>query len=214
MPTQLSNLGVVDCIIEPRYDTNVILAAGALSLSYFTVPVGQGLSAFAGAGVAKSYSDTNMDLAGQLPAGYNFDILGFRVMPAFIVGAAVAAAQVTGKIQDSNTWSWGGLFTFTIGSKPFLRCPIDTIPAGMGPFGYGGSFTGEFTGGASHGWPALDNAFKIGREPLTLFSTQNFNVVLSWPLVVANTTAFANHQPAAGLPVRVFMDGKLKRAVQ
>ena len=28
MATPLSNSGVVDCIVEPRYDTNVILAAG------------------------------------------------------------------------------------------------------------------------------------------------------------------------------------------
>ncbi|HLB37475.1 MAG TPA: hypothetical protein VJL31_12965 [Gemmatimonadales bacterium] len=206
--------GLLDVIVEPRYDTATITAPGTLALSYFTVPVGQGLSAFAGAGVAKSYSDTNMDLAGQLPAGYNFDILGFRVMPCFWIGGSVGAAQVTGKIQDANTWSHGGLFTFTIGSKPFLRVPIDTIPAGMGPAGFGSSFTAEFGGAQSHGVPSLDNSFKIGRQPLTLSQTQNFNVVLSWPLVVANTTQFAAHQPAAGIPVRVFMDGFLKRIVQ
>jgi hypothetical protein len=206
--------GVLDVIVEPRYDTNTILAAGSLALSYFTVPVGQGLSAFAGAGVAKSYSDTNMELAGQLPAGYNFVVLGFRAMPAFVVGNMVAAASVVGQIHDANTWSWGGVFNFTIGSKSYCRVPLDTIPAGMGPAGYGSSFTGAFGSAASHGAPLLSNSFSISRQPLELAQTQNFNVVLSWPLVVANTTAFANHQPAAGLPIRVFMDGFLKRIMQ
>jgi hypothetical protein len=211
----LQSMGnIVDVIVEPRYDTNTILAAGALTLSYFTVPVGQGLSAYAGAGVAKSYSDTNMDLAGQLPAGYNFKVLGFRIMPAFWVGSALGAASIIGQLWDSNTWSHGGLCTFTIGSKPFLRVPIDTIPAGMGSAGYGGSFTGQFTGAASHGVPQLSNAFTIGKQPLDLASTQNFNVTLSWPLVTANTSAFSGHQPAAGLPVRVFLDGYLYRLVQ
>lgn len=205
---------ILDVIVEPRYDTNTILAAGALTLTYFTVPVGQGLSNFAGAGVAKSYSDTNMELSGQLPAGYNFVVLGFRVMPAFIVGNALGAAMIAGEITDANTWSWGGVLTFTIGAKPYLRTPLDTIPAGMGPVGYGTSFTGHFGGASSHGVPMLSNSFSIGRKPLTLAQAQNFNVVLSWPLLVPNTTAFAAHQPAAGLPIRVFMDGFLKRIVQ
>lgn len=205
---------LLDVIVEPRYDTNPILAAGALTLSYFTVPVGQGLSCFAGAGVAKSYSDTNMELAGQLPAGYNFEVLGFRVMPAFIVGNALGAAMITGEITDANTWTWGGVFNFTIGSKSYCRVPLDTIPAGMGPVGYGTSFTGHFGGASAHGVPMLSNSFSISRQPLELAQTQNFNVQLTWPLVVANTTAFANHQPAAGLPIRVFMDGFLKRVLQ
>ena len=189
----------LDVIVEPRYDTNTILAAGTLQLSYFSVPFGQGATNFGAATVAKTLADTNMELAGQLPAGYNFVILGFRVQPAFKLTQA-----------DASLFSAGAWFTFTIGSKPYLRVPVDTIPAGMGPAGNAGSAA---TALASHGWPALSNAFTIGRKPLELQQTQNFGVLLNWTTIQPVTTT-VNGQAAAGLPVRVYLDGFLKRIVQ
>jgi hypothetical protein len=194
---------ILDVIIEPRYDTVTILAAGALNLTYFALPIGQGATNFGAATVTKSLADTNMDLAGQLPAGYNFFITGFRVQPAFTMTNI-----------DATTWSAGGVFTFTIGSKPFLRVPIDTIPAGVGPFGTFGTAGLAAAGGmTSHGWPALSNGYVIARKPLELAQTQNFQVVLSW-VTVKPVTSVVVGQAAAGLPVRVYMDGWLKRIVQ
>jgi len=202
----MQSLGnILDVIIEPRYDTNTILAAGTLTLTYFALPIGQGATNFGAAGVTKGLADTNMDLAGQLPAGYNFFITGFRVQPAFGLTAV-----------DAQTWSAGCVFNFTIGSKPFLRVPVDTIPAGMGPAGA----VAVAVGGApleqhafSHGAPLLSNGYVIARKPLELSQTQNFLVVLTWVTVKPVTTTVPG-QPAAGLPVRVFMDGWLKRLVQ
>lgn len=192
---------ILDVIVEPRWDTQTIPAAGSLTLTYFQVPQGQGASNFGAAGVAKQLADTNMDLAGQLPAGYNFDITGFRVQPAFTMTTA-----------DAQKWSVGGTLTFTIGSKPFLRAPLDSVPAGMGPYGsvFGTAATGGIT---AHGWPHLSNAFVIARKPLTLAQTQNFSVVLTW-VALSPVTSTVPTQPAAGLPVRVYMDGCLKRIVQ
>ena len=194
---------VLDVIVEPRYDTATIPAAGSLILTYFTVPIGQGASAFGAAGTAKQLADTNMDLSAQLPAGYNFNILGFRIQPAFTLTAA-----------DARLWSVGGVFTFNIGSKPYLRAPLDTIPAGMGPAGYaGGGDLGLALRGASHGTPTLSNGFSIARKSLELFQTQNFNATLTW-VALSPVTSVVPTQPAAGLPVRVYLDGFLKRYVQ
>jgi len=196
---------ILDVIIEPRYDTATILAAGTLSLTYFAIPIGQGATNFGAATVTKQLADTNMDLAGQLPAGYNFLITGFRVQPAFGLTAV-----------DAQTWSAGGVLAFTIGSKPFLRVPLDTIPAGCGPAGA----VAVAVGGApleqhafSHGAALLSNGYVIARKPLELAQTQNFSVILSWVTVKPVTTTVPG-QAAAGLPVRVYMDGWLKRIVQ
>jgi hypothetical protein len=193
---------LLDVIVEPRYDTQTILAAGALQLTYFQVPLGQGASNFAAATVAKQLSDTNMDLAGQLPAGYNFKLLGFRVQPHFNMTAA-----------DARLWSSGGWFTFTIASKPYLRTPLDTIPAGSGPFGSGGATADATSRMVAHGWPALSNGYTIGKKPLDLSQSQNFSVVLNWT-TLSPVTSTAPGQAAAGLVLRVYLDGYLYRPVQ
>jgi len=198
----MPNLREVDVIVEPRYDTQTILAAGALTLTYFQVPIGQGASNFAAVTVSKGLADTNMDLAGQLPAGYNFKILGFRAQPHFNITAA-----------DARLWSSGGVFIFTIGSKPFLRTPLDTIPAGMGPSGMGGATADATSRMVAHGVPQLSNAFVIGRKPLALMQSQNFSVTLTWP-TLSPVTSTAPGQAAVGLVVRIFLDGYLYRLVQ
>lgn len=196
---------VVDVIVEPLYDTQTILTAGALQLTYFQVPIGQGSSNFAAATVQKQLADTNMDLAGQLPAGYNFDLLGFRAQPSF---------TMTG--TDARNWSAGGAFTFTIASKPYLRVPLDTIPAGMGPAGYAGAFdaaTSASGRGASHGVPHLSNGYTIGKKPLRLSQNQNFSVILTW-VTLQPVTSTVVGQAAGGLPIRIYLDGYRIRPVQ
>lgn len=204
------SLADLDVIVEPRYDTATIPAAGVLQLTFFAVPLNAGQTNFAGAGVAKTLADTNMDLAAQLPAGYNFLITGFRAQPHF---------QLTG--TDARLWSSGAWFTFTIGSKPYLRTPLDTIPAGVGPWGYAGAFdaaTSAAGRGASHGWPSLSNSFGVGRKPFLLEQTANFGVLLNWtvlqPVTTGGGTAVIPTQFVVGLPVRIFMDGILRRRVQ
>ena len=194
---------VVDSVVEPLYDTQTILAAGALALTYFQVPIGQGSSNFAAAATTtKQLADTNMTLAGQLSAGFNFDLLGFRVQPAFTLTPA-----------DARNWSAGGSFTFTIATKPYLRVPLDTIPAGCGPTGYGGATVDALGRAMAHGIPDLRNSYTIGKKPLRLSQSQNFNVVLNW-VALSPVTSIVPVQVAPGLPVRVYMDGFSIRPVQ
>lgn len=193
---------IFDVIVEPRYDTQTIPAAGSLQLNYFAVPVGQGQSNFGAAGVVKQYADTNLDLAAQLPAGFNFSILGFRVQPAYTMTQA-----------DANKWSVGAWFTFTIGQKPFLRTALDTIPAGNGPIGSFATAAAATNASYANGWPALANAFTIARKPLLLPQTANFGATINW-VALSPVTGVVPTQTVAGLPVRVYMDGILTRVTQ
>ena len=206
----MADAQVVDVIVQPLYDTLNIVAAGTLLLNYFATPLGQGQSAFAAAGVAKSISDTNMQLAGQLSAGYNFDLLGFRIQPSFNIGVIAAGALV----NDATTWSFGGVFTFTIASKIYCQVPIDTVPAGMGVTGFATTTTAATGQSAqSHGVPHISNSFTIGKKALRLSQSQTFNATLSWPIVVPNTSVTPT-AAADGIPVRVYLDGNLIRPVQ
>lgn len=194
---------MLDVIVEPRYDTQTIPAAGATLLTYFAVPIGSGATNFGAATIAKNLADTNMDLASQLPAGYNFTLLGFRIMPTF----NVTQADITLAFNAA-------VFTFTIGSKPYLRTPVRTIPAGNGPSGFYTQAAAATAAIVSNGWPMLTNGFSIGRKPLLLQQTQNFQATITWPVAAVAVTTTIAGQGTAGLPVTVFLDGFLKRIVQ
>ena len=192
-----------DVIVEPRYDTVFIPAAGTAGpLSFFTVPRGQGTSVFATAS-SKTNADTNQILASTLPSGYNFVLLGFRLMPSFNM-----------TIADSTLAFNGAVFTFTIGSKDYLTIPARTIPAGGGAVIGGAGVTTV----AAHGFQALSNGFQIARKPLTLPQTVNYSATLTWPggagQAVTTTMAGGTTVGAAGLPITLFMDGFLQRPTQ
>ena len=199
--------GYKDVIVEPRYDTVVYPAAGATLLTFFALPRGQGNTAFqtaGGAAIAKNSADTNMDLAGQLPGGYWFNLQGFRLMPSW---------DITD--QDIKNILNGAVFTFIVASKPFLTVPARTIPQGNGPSGSGASIN-------SNGFPTLANNYSIRFKPLELEPTVNFQVTLTWPCG-QNQPATTNAAPGgvatvgghlAGIPFTVFLDGFLYRPVQ
>lgn len=196
-------VSMMDCIIEPRYDTVLYPAAGSTQLVFFQVPIGQGATSFqttgGGVGIPKNLSDTNMVLSGQLPGGYMFDLLGFRLMPSWDITDA-----------DLHLILNGAVFTFITGSKPFLTVPARTIPQGNGPSGSGASMN-------SNGWPILKNMFGVAKKPFRITQTQNFSVTLAWPsgqLTPATTATPVAGGHLAGLPLTVFLDGYLYRPVQ
>lgn len=192
-----------DVIVEPRFDTVLYPAAGSTLLTFFALPRGQGNTSFQTAGgtaIPKTYADTNMDLAGQLPGGYFFHLLGFRVMPSWHITDG-----------DLKFIFNGCVFQFIIASKPYLTVPLRTIPQGNGPSGSGASLN-------SNGWPVLNNAYKIGLKPLDLEPTMNFQCTLSWPsgqLTPASTTSVGDTHATggglAGVAFTVFLDGFLWR---
>jgi hypothetical protein len=200
---------IIDVIVQPLYDTVGIPLAGTTGpLTFFTVPKGQGTSVFAAAST-KTFADTNLDLAAQLPAGYNFKILGFTMM----LDWAVTSADLTLAFN-------GAVFEFNVGSKNYLRLPARMLPPGNGPTG---TQVGTAAAGsvllASNGWPFIQNIYSIARKPIDIAATQNFNATLTWPGgtgQAVTTTLAAGRTTAgfAGLAVQIYLHGFFYRYMQ
>ena len=191
---------VVAVNVQSLYDTATIPAAGIAQLSFFQTPRGGAGGNFTAAATAKSYGDTNLEVAGMLPTGYNFKILGFRLQPAHTLTQ-----------QDATRWSVGAWFTFWMGSVPQLRMPADSIPAGTGPSGFFTQAVAANASLAAHGWPEIHNGYNIGRKPIDILQGVNFFATIDWPTATA-VTSTVPAQPAAGLPVRCYLDGFYYRA--
>lgn len=200
---------IIDVIVQPLYDTVFIPTAGTTGpLTFFSLPKGQGVSVFATAS-AKTFSDTNLDLAGQLPAGYNFKVLGFSLM----LDWAITVADLTLALN-------GAFFEFNVGSKNYMRIPARLLPPGNGPTG---TQVGTAAAGsallASNGWPFIQNILSIARKPIDLAATQNFSATISWPggagqAVTTSLAAGRTTAGAAGLPLQLYLHGFFYRYMQ
>src|SRR5271167_2885295 len=72
--------GTQDEIYAPLYDSIVYPAAGATQLTFFALPIGQGVTSAPGGAGAKTENDTNLTNAGLLPLGNRFYMTGIEVM--------------------------------------------------------------------------------------------------------------------------------------
>lgn len=212
---QLANYNVNrpgwEAIRQSLYDFTTYAAAGQTQLTFFALPVGQG---------GKTLSDTNMTLAGQLPANQEFLVnsieLYFRTITpapsASTVDAAVAAPALATQVNDSYLVSRTGNLTFTIGSKPYLQeAPLGRFPPKT-DFELDAAVALATTVAAD----SIESRVAIGRwkgrpyilspADLRLISTQNFNVTLNWPEGVQAITNNAR--------IGVVLDGILYRRSQ
>ncbi len=169
-------------ITQPLYDYQTYASAGQTQLNFFAVPAGQG---------GKNASDTNMQLAGQLPANIRFLITGMEVvcrptiptvaaaMPA-VYGADAVAAQ----INDAYIVSRAGNVVLTIGSKTYYQmAPLGAVPARQ-HYHLDAAVAGTTTGTATQSRIAFGYASGAPlqfRAPLLLLENMAFSVVLSWP---------------------------------
>jgi hypothetical protein len=173
-----------EAIRQSLYDYQAYAAAGQSILTFFAQPAGQG---------AKTLSDTNMTLAGQLPKNQEFLIQSIEVffspttptvaaqMPAAF-GAQAAAALV----NDSYIVGRGGNLNLTIGSKPYLQeSPLGRFPQKCA-FTVDGMFSDVTTAGANLQSRAAYGQWRgrpylLDPAPLLLPENQNFSVSLAWP---------------------------------
>jgi hypothetical protein len=161
--SQVNIAGVVESIYEPRYDYTTLPAIGAASLAFFQTPIGQG---------GKTLADTNMELAGQIPKGQNFQITGVQV--EFYSGADLDAAARNQYANDVMAVYKGGSLVLRIGSKEFIRQgnlmsfpPVSRLD--------GNSATGLAAQTISY-FSAAGREFAV--EKMLLTSNQNFGVTL------------------------------------
>ena len=210
------------------YDSLLYPTAGTTQLTFFSLPLGQGITTALGAAVgsSKTYADTNMDLGGQLPSGKTYLVESIEVLftpgnsdaantydPADIyVFNALATQSIGAHLIDVNRVYQSGVLEYNILSKNYLR------EAGLWKFPPKASRVEIGAGIASNsattgvGISAALTAAAVGRpyyvEPkITLRPAVNFEVKLLWPGAVDTFSGFNGR-------IQVILDGGFLRASQ
>jgi len=157
--------GMSSRIHQPLYDTYLFPAGAAPArVPFFMVPFG---TAGSGIATAKTWTDTNMQSAGQLPAGYNFRCKGVVLS---------AAPDIT--LADAILLTKGALLTIWVGESPRFRIPAVRLSQG------GGLYTP--TAAALHvglGHPGSGNFYKLD-EPIDIEQQSTFHVDLDYDAAI------------------------------
>jgi hypothetical protein len=177
----------MEVIRQTLYDFQAYPMAGASSLTFFSIPIGQS---------SKTKADTNMTIAGSLPAPIRFAIQAIEIyfFPGVFPSQAPAATAINAGVND--VWevlsgvAWAEL---QIGSKPYLiEAPLLRFP----PFARFAGFAGlsDSTTAGAAGFERTSYMSAAGRpyvvEPtLLLEPTQNFSFTLNFPTAIAISVA-------------------------
>lgn len=221
----VQNPGAVQVTKQTLYDTLNYPAAGLPSLQFFSVPLGQGQSQHPGvaAGVTKTYYDTNLDVAGQLPRFVSFVVESIEVLmlPGSVLAATlfanVAPAQFTAvaivtplaSANDVYAFYNSGFLELNVSNGNLLRdAPLRKFPA-KANLDVSSAISSN---SATTGENSVILTQAMGRpyylQPLiTLAENASFNVTIRWPNNVAMPSTF-------NASVKVILDGYLLRATQ
>jgi hypothetical protein len=181
--------GQLEVLRQSLYDMQAYAAAGQTQLSFFQVPVGQS---------SKTKADTNMSLAGQLPAGQQFLIQSLEVIfyPGTVFPGGVAGGPAIVDAFVNDVWkvrSGVASLELNVGSKNYLtEAPLMRFPPKTRLDGWTGQSDSAVA--AATTFMRTSYADACGRpypiDPyLLLESTQNFNVQINWPTAIAITNA-------------------------
>jgi hypothetical protein len=225
---RVTNPDESEILRQRLYDFNLYQQAGQTQLSFFSNPIGQGLSTAPGAaaGSAKSLHDTNMKTANMLPSGNRFIVETIEIVfqpgsvstantftPQTLMGTlgAIAAAQV-GAVNDAYTFANSGLLSFNVLDKNYLNEPLMRSFPPQTAFRLDTSIAGidtDLTTLATFGVSLLQcEGRPYYLEPeITLDPAVNFGISLNWPGVVALPSGF-------NARVGVILDGYFQRAAQ
>lgn len=180
----VNRAGQVEGIRQSLYDFQTYAQAGQTGLTFYQVPIGQS---------GKTKADTNMEVAGSLPAPKRFLVESIEVH--FYPGNPISAtgAIVAENWNDVYDVSKSGWLDFFIGSKSYLtEAPIGRFAQSTGLQGTGA--VADSTTAAASRVTVIDYARFGGmpylmQPPILLVPTQNFNVSLNWPTAVAIAVA-------------------------
>lgn len=166
------------------YDFQTYAQAGQTQLQFFQVPRGQS---------SKTLADTNMTVAGMLPAPQSFLIQRIEIYFFPLNTVSATGAIVAANWNDSYAVAKSGWLELFIGSKPYLdEAPLLKFPPSTGLTGNGA--VSDTTTAAASRVTVIDYA-SFGGEPyemnppILLVPNQNFTVTLNWPSAVAVTVA-------------------------
>lgn len=192
----------MEAIAQPLYDFQAYAAAGQTSLTFFQTPNGAG---------GKTIDDTNMLLAGQLPAPQMFlmdsiEVVFFPgVSPTPAIGATVSQFV-------NDVWAVGKSGTLTL--QVMSKTQVQTAPLGAFPPGQGfdvSAALSDTTTAAAARLSVINYANFKGPKykvaPMLIKNSQNFSVTLSWAAAVPLPSAVAGR-------IGIKLNGILYRAAQ
>jgi len=222
---RVTNPNQSEIVRQRFYDYQLYATAGTTQLTFFSAPVGQGLTTALGgtAGTAKTLWDTNLELPNTLPSGKAFMIESIEVLffPGSVATAntytivspalfnATASAAVQSQLADVNSFYQSGMLELNILSKNYLReTPMIAFPPKA-------NFALDAALASNSATTALNGAVNMraaGRpyylEPtIALQPAVNFEVVIRYPAAVATPSGFNGR-------VGVILDGYFMRASQ
>lgn len=220
---RVTNPSQSEIIRQRFYDYQLYPTAGVSQMTFFSAPVGQGVTTALGAtaGTAKTLWDTNLELPNTLPSGKAFMVESIEVLffPGSVSTAntytlaspvlynATPAAAVAAQMADVNSFYQSGMLEFNILSKNYLReTPLIAFPP-KANFNIDAAMAGSGTAetGIVNGRVA-GRPYYISPE-IALQPAVNFEVVLKWPAAVATPSGFNGR-------VGVILDGYFMRASQ
>lgn len=180
-----------DEIYSPLYDSAAYAAAGQQNLTFFALPIGQGVTSAPGAVGAKTEADTNLTNAGLLPKGNRFYCTGieFQFFPGNNPGfGATADASLGRNWNDVYAAMKSGWVRFRIQNRDYLLDgPLINFPP-VARLAGAFSVTSTLTAGAATAGE-IDYATAAGAPynivPVYIESNQAFTVQVNWPAVVA-----------------------------
>ena len=222
---RVTNPSQSEIIRQRFYDYQLYATAGTSQLTFFSAPVGQGVTTALGAtaGTPKTLWDTNLELGNQLPSGKAFMIESIEVLffPGSVATSntytiaspslfnATAAAAVSAQLADVNSFYQSGMLELNILSKNYLReTPMLAFPP-KANFNLDAALASNSATTAEVG---VVNMRAVGRpyyiDPtIALQPAVNFEVVIKFPAAVATPSGF-------NARVGVILDGYFMRASQ
>lgn len=169
---------VSQVIWQPLYDYQVYPSAGQQQFTFFQAPLGQG---------GRTYEDTNMESAGQLPNPKRMLVTGIEI--GFISGAVTTSLAPTARptatqISDLYAVADRGHLQFFVGSKSLLdEAGLVNFPRGVRA--YNEPALADSTTAAAEGLSVIDYATFVGRPyritPVELIANQNFRITVNFP---------------------------------
>lgn len=223
---RVTNPSQSEVVRQRFYDYQLYATAGTTQLTFFSAPVGQGLTSALGGtvGTGKTLWDTNLELPNTLPSGKAFMIESIEVL--FLPGsvsttntytpvtptifAAVAAGAIGSQFADVNSFYQSGMLELNILSKNYLReTPMIAFPPKANfEFSAAGVTSNSATTGAiqTGNLKASGRPYYISPE-IALQPAVNFEVIIRYPSAVTTPSGFNGR-------VGVILDGYFMRASQ
>ncbi len=187
------------------FDSVAYAQAGQTQLTFFQIPQGQS---------SKTFADTNMVAAGQLPAGQSFLIqsVEVRMYSGTVLAKGGVAQYAPTNADDIYNFSKKGWLEMSIQSKLYIQeGPLDRFQPSSGLSIFEALALSYYAGGtATYQEVSVDYARTSGKlytlaSPFLLESNMNFKVTLNWAAAISQT--------AAGV-VFVHLNGVLYRPAQ